>query len=259
MPPPTPEEVHERLRHAFKKGIPSGRTIARRAVTRALEKHEAHPEWIKDHFSKLVEEVQLDAYKEYQEAEATLGGEVLKDVFLPLVGKDWPAERVLKFVGTYFYSLDRFFLGLTQGRRPRAGGAFELLIKDFFVRLKYPFTPQAVINGQPDFILPSLEHFREDPPDCIIFTVKRTLRERWRQIVTEGARGLGFFLATIDENIAPRDLIEMHKSRIRLVVPKRIKESRADYEKAPNVITFENFFRDHLDPSMTRWKNAGVI
>lgn len=77
--------------------------------------------------------------------------------------------------------------------------------------------------------------------------------------MTEGSRGLGFFLATIDEKIAGRDLQEMHKSRIRLVVPARVKNCRDDYEAAPNVITFENFFRDYLDPAMTRWKNEGVI
>lgn len=38
-------------------------------------------------------------------------------------------------------------------------------------------------------------------PDATIFTIKGTLRERWRQIVTEGTRGLGFFLATIDEGM----------------------------------------------------------
>jgi len=95
--------------------------------------------------------------------------------------------------------------------------------------------------------------------DAIIFTVKRTLRERWRQIVTEGTRGMGFFLATIDENVTPRDLKDMLASRIYLVVPTRIKALRKDYTDAPNVITFESFFAFHLDPAMVRWKAAGVI
>src|SRR5579863_8469794 len=99
----------------------------------------------------------------------------------------------------------------------------------------------------------------DDTRHCIIFTVKRTLRERWRQIVTEGTRGLGFYLATIDEKIAGRDLNEMLNSRINLVVPARIKTIRQDYEQAPNVITFENFFQYHLDPGMVRWRGAGII
>ncbi len=134
-----------------------------------------------------------------------------------------------------------------------------MLIKDLFVRLRYPFSAQPIINGQPDFILPSIEHFRRNPPDAIIFTIKRTLRERWRQIVTEGTRGLGFFLATIDEQIATRDLQAMLESRIHIVVPTRIKALRPDYEAAVNVISFEHFFQFYLDPAMERWRAAGII
>jgi hypothetical protein len=77
--------------------------------------------------------------------------------------------------------------------------------------------------------------------------------------VTEGTRGLGFFLATIDEGIAARDLEAMLQSRIYVVVPTRIKMLRPDYEAAVNVITFEHFFQFYLDPAMQRWRAAGVI
>ncbi len=82
-----------------------------------------------------------------------------------------------------------------------------------------------------------------------------------RQIATEGARGLGFFLATIDEGIAARDLQEILDSRIILVVPTRVKQSRADYASAMNVITFEFFFEHHLDPAMAMRRRlaSGVI
>lgn len=94
--------------------------------------------------------------------------------------------------------------------------------------------------------------------DCIIFTVKRTLRERWRQIVTEGTRGKGFFLATIDEGVGINDLNAMKESRIYLVVPKRLKTSIATYKAALNVLSFENFFKLHLDPAMERWRSQKV-
>jgi hypothetical protein len=77
--------------------------------------------------------------------------------------------------------------------------------------------------------------------------------------VTEGTRGLGFYLATIDEKIAVRDLEAMLASRIYIVVPARIKAIRPDYQAAVNVITFEHFFRFYLDPAMERWRAAGVI
>lgn len=253
------QDVDAALSQAFRRRIPSGGTIASRAVREGLAGHEEDPVWVKKNFSKLVERVQIAAYEAYLEEEQKAGKEALAEAFLPLVKPGAGPTDVVHLMGDYFFALDRFFLRLTQGRRPRAGAAFELLLRELFVNLKYPFSPQPIINGQPDFVMPSIEHFKKNPPDCIIFTVKRSLRERWRQIVTEGTRGLGFFLATIDEKIAERDLPEMLRSRIHLVVPTRVKDSRPDYKKAPNVITFESFFQFYLDPAMTRWKAHGVL
>ena len=255
---PTDEEVLSLLARGFRKRITPGREIASRAVAKGLGERDSDVEWIKHNFSALVEQVQADAYEEYKQAERTAGAETIAEVFIGLLGSH-SAEETVRLFGTYFFALDRFFLGLTQGRRPRAGKTFEYLIRELFIRLRYPFSAQAIINGQPDFLLPSIEHFERFATDCIIFTVKRTLRERWRQIVTEGTRGLGFFLATIDENVAERDLAEMLRSRVTLVVPERIKHIREDYEQAPNVISFEHFFRFYLDPAMERWKEAGIL
>jgi hypothetical protein len=253
------EPIVTRLKATFSKSIPAGSAIAARAVVSSLGKHNTDIDWIKHNFSSLVESVQIAAYKEYLEAEARCGAHALVETFLPLVGENASPREVIDLIGRHFYALDRFFLGLTQGRRPRAGKVFEILIRELFVRLRYPFAAQPIINGQPDFVLPSLEHFRRHAPDCIIFTVKRTLRERWRQIVTEGTRGLGFYLATIDEDVGDRDLAEMLRSRITLVVPERVKKVRTSYEEAPNVISFESFFRFHLDPAMERWRAAGAV
>jgi hypothetical protein len=107
--------------------------------------------------------------------------------------------------------------------------------------------------------MPSRAYYDKNAPDCIIFTVKRTLRERWRQIVTEGTRGLGFFLATIDDAVSENNLEEMKKNRIYLVVPASLKSKITHYKDAVNVISFEDFFDDYLDPAMKRWKKAGVV
>lgn len=77
--------------------------------------------------------------------------------------------------------------------------------------------------------------------------------------MAEGTRGLGFFLATVDEEIALRDLEAMLESRIHIVVPARIKALRPDYQAAVNVITFEHFFQFYLDPAMQRWRAGGIV
>ena len=114
-----------------------------------------------------------------------------------------------------------------------------------------------MINGKPDFLMPSEAYFRKNPPDCIIFTAKRTLRERWRQVVTEGAHGAGFFLATIDDKVSDNALKGMLDNRITLVVPEGIRAE--SYPDKNNVLSFKRFFEDHLDPAVERWKRRGVI
>ena len=44
-----------------------------------------------------------------------------------------------------------------------------------------------------------------------------------------------------------------------MIVPSRLKESVAQYTAAANVVTFEDFLEDHLDPKMTKWKKQGDI
>ncbi len=77
--------------------------------------------------------------------------------------------------------------------------------------------------------------------------------------MTEGTRGLGFYLATIDEGISAQQLGEMLNHRIYIVIPGNIKIRITSYGAAPNVITYEDFFRQHLDPAVKRWKENGVI
>ena len=252
-------EIHQRLKKAFSQAMRSGGEIAASVVATSLAGHEHDAPWIKENFSRLVEHIQQEVYREYLEAEHAAGGAAIRSVFSDLVDPDASAQDVLDLISGNFFALDRFFLSLTQGRKPRAGSTFEYLIRELFSRLDYPFTQQAIINGQPDFVLPSETHFRNNAMDSIIFTVKRTLRERWRQIISEGTRGLGFFLATIDEKIAVRDLPEMLAARIYVVVPTRIKECREDYKAAANVITFEQFFSYYLDPAMQRWRASKII
>ena len=121
------------------------------------------------------------------------------------------------------------------------------------------FSEQPVINGKPDFLLPSAGHYQENATDCILFTVKRTLRERWRQVTTEGTRGNTYFLATIDESKSQNELGEMLDNRVFLVCPYEIKQRNEKYRLAQNVLSFQDFFQDYLDPAMERWKRNGVI
>ncbi|SRR5258708_8520568 len=214
---------------------------------------------IKENFDNLLEETEKEAYKVYLGFEKSYGEEVFKVFVEQLIqsGEISELNQLGTILGQYFRVFDKFYLSLAQSRKSRAGHSFENIHNALFKELGYPFDEQRVINGKPDFILPSYAHFKANPIDCIIFTAKRTLRERWRQITTEGTRGLGFFLATIDDALTSTQLTEMHHNRIYIVCPENIKTAK--YGDKVNVLSFKEFFLDHLDPAMERWRRNGII
>jgi len=214
---------------------------------------------IKENFDALLEETEKEAYRLYLNYEQ-LYGEKVFDIFIKELIKSGEfnnLENTGKVLGKYFKLFDKFYLSLAQSRKTRAGKGFEKIHNSLFKILNYPFDEQVVINGKPDFLMPSAKHYNKNPMDCVIFTAKRTLRERWRQIVTEGTRGLGFYLATIDENISTAQLKEMLDHRIYLVCPENIKKK--NYRDQINVLSFRQFFKDHLDPKIKSWKRNKII
>lgn len=242
----------------FKRTVMSPSEVVTSALQETIDEKPT-PEVIKKNFSGLIEKLQKEAYSTYLEAQTKSGQAALKEYYRTAIADVDSKEKAIETVVGSFDELDRFFLSLSQSRKARAGSAFEDVIRTLFKMLYYPFDEQIIINGKPDFLMPGEKHYRSNPMDCLIFTAKRTLRERWRQIVTEGTRGLGFFLATIDDQVTETQLKEMKNNRIYLVVPSSMKTTIPHYKKAVNVLTFESFFQDHLDPAVQRWTRAKII
>lgn len=236
--------------------VPSSKLIAEAALKSYLEENALDEASIKSCFSDIITDVQIRAFEKYSEHESRLGGAAIDRVLAEIsrtTGKTF--RRSLK---ENFYGLDRYFLSLTQSRRSRAGTAFEVIITSLFDRLGYPHTSKPALGAStPDFVLPSLNYYRKNAQDCIVLTCKRSLRERWRQIVTEGIPGRSFYLGTIDPGLTKPELDRMRVQNVVVLVPKKLKSER--YLAAVNVIPFEQFFEDHLDPAVIRWKRNGAI
>lgn len=233
--------------------------IAEEASKIITDRFNYNKDQIKSNFDTLLDATQIEIYNVYLKYEQKYGEKVFSAFINHLIsnGELTDISETGKTLGKYFKLFDSFFLSIAQSRKSRAGRSFEDIHNVLFKELKYPFDEQKVINGKPDFLMPSYDHFLKNPIDCIIFTAKRTLRERWRQTVTEGTRGLGFYLATIDEGISSNQLSEAHSNRIYIVCPERIK--KGFYKNKVNVLSFTQFFKDHLDPAMKRWKRNNVI
>ncbi len=224
----------------FKKNVPNNDVLCKQAADIVLTGKNS--EAIKEDFSSLFEKMQEEIYRQYLCAQETSGQMVIDN-------------QIAEEGAVYFADMDKLLMSIFQSRKSRAGKAFEYIIKELFTRLSYPFSEQVDIDGaKPDFVMPSEAYFKEKPLDSIIFTAKRTLRERWRQVVTEANKGYGYFLATLDAKVTKSQIEQAAKHKVFLVVPKSIKDSNDVYSNEYNVLSFEQFFADYLDPAMARWK-----
>lgn len=241
------------------KGIkmPKQKTIVEEAAVNIAKRYPDESVF-KAEFDGLIFETQEEIFKVYRKYEDQYESRLIKAFVDHLVGSG-EIKSVFQAgdsLSKYSRVLDSFFLSMANSRKSRAGGAFENIHTSLFKQLHYKFDTQKVIDGKPDFIMPSEAYFHTNAPECIIFTAKRTLRERWRQVVTEGAQGARFFLATIDGSLSGDALKEMLDNRITLVVPEKVRSQ--NYKGKNNVLSFKQFFEDHLDPAVERWKRHGV-
>ena len=253
----TNDEVSKQLYQDARTHIPPASALAEDAMKSVLGDRVNDKEYIKKSFSALVSEIQVRAYRLYQEHEARASGQAFRSVIRPLLAAQASADDLLEFLEQRFPILDRFFLSLTQSRRQRAGKTFEIVVTTLFQVLEYPHTSQPNLgDSTPDYVLPSIEWYSKYATDCIILTCKRTLRERWRQVVTEGVTGK-FYLATIDDGLSTAELGRMRDRRVVVVVPAELKQR--EYEGDLNVISFETFFEQHLDAELIRWRANGAF
>lgn len=239
-------------------GIPSAADLMAEALDLTLKDSVNDREYIQKNFSALIFGLQSEVYRVYLRHESQAGGSVLKNAFVKMAGNAPTVEIVLNTIERNFNVLDKYFLSLSQSRKARAGTSFQLIMTALLKRLNYTFEEQPTLpDSKPDYVLPSKAWYSKNASDCIILTLKRTLRERWRQVPTEGNTGSTYFLATIDAKVPPEELAKMRTLNVKLVVPLELKKTK--YASATNVISFEDFFEDYLDPAVKRWKKAGAI
>jgi EcoRII C terminal len=238
--------------------IPKVDVLVERALATLLSRRNDQEDYIRQNFSALVQGLQDEAYRLYLEFEKRAGGQVLSEEISALAQKSSDPQNVALALEVNFLKVDKYFLSFSNSRKSRAGTSFELVVTALFERLNYPHMRQPVLgDSNPDYVMPSLEYYEKYSADCILFTCKRTLRERWRQVITEGKTSGTYYLATIDKKLSSPEISRMKDRNVCLVVPASLKEEA--YREFVNVVSFENFFRDFLDPAVARWKSNGVI
>lgn len=177
-----------------------------------------------------------------------------------------PTER-LSMVGQALADLYKLISeSFAQSRKTRAGGSAQYHIAYVLDALGYKgqYEMQQKLNGTVDFLFPSRAMWEKDRRRCTLVSVKRSLRERYKQVFEELGitRGLTVYLVVTEteeeaqRDITPEKVSSLNAQNIYLVVRDSIKHNR--FPDEANVMGFTDFFGEEL-PSLRNKNKWGEI
>ncbi|RBP14095.1 EcoRII-like protein [Roseiarcus fermentans] len=120
-----------------------------------------------------------------------------------------------------------FSLSVQNRRKSRAGQSLENHLETIFKARKLKFDRGATTEGKkkPDFLFPGGDAYRDETFPAEKLTLlgsKSTCKDRWRQVVSEGARVKGKHLITLEPSISETQTDEMKSFELQLILPKAL-------------------------------------
>ena len=241
LPQGPPADFANDLRRIRRQNIPTSERIVAEAFAGLGYTREAlSPDEVRERFDALLRAVWrktlevLERYEEKAYGQQAISevirlhaedlrrarGEMLAD------GDDAVAlERSLQGLFRVWYpELRALFLSISQSRKSRGGKDFELQLRKLLDLMEVPYQPPDRTN-RVDFMIPSYEHYARNRNQCIIISAKRTLRERWQEVVDElhKMNCPNVYLATADERISADKKDDIWRRNIYLVVWDEVK------------------------------------
>jgi len=213
--------------------IPELDLILKQAI-KLLKLDKTPQEEILKDFEHLIREVESTAFNIYKEYE-TKAFEKLVDLWIGQK-REWitmvlkeKGEKGIKEILSNFITLIRemeFRAG--QMRKARGGKTFEHAVKILLnlagVPCEEPHRETKNILKRIDLVSPDAETARLTPDKAIFIATKRTLRERWKQVVPEHMKGARLYLVTINGNITEEKAKEIKETGMVVYVASELKE-----------------------------------
>lgn len=216
----------------------------------AFEKLRFKSEYVREHFSDAVLEVNAEAYEIFQRYELKAfpnlvvmwmdaHNERVEKMHKEAVNRSLSAKEslgdVLKGVVSSvlheaFPMIRKFQTSVSQMRKKRAGETFQESIRRLLVMLdiaceKAKGEVEAEL-GHTDIVVPDIETATETPDKAIFMACQHTLAERWwaaTPMATAGRRG---YLLTIDSKLGLKKAKRMKKYNLVAYVPDSVKEKK---------------------------------
>lgn len=173
---------------------------------------------------------------------------------IPGTLSDAALSRALQdFLKTVHPILKGYYLSISQSRKQRGGKDFEIQFELMLAAAKIPFEKQDT-TSRVDFLLPSRRCFDKDRPKGVVLSLKRTLRERWRNVAEEieRLRCPATYLVTAETKIQKADISEIwQRYHFYFAVWDDVKGT--DFAHNNAVVGFSSLVRDILTHYMPQW------
>lgn len=120
-----------------------------------------------------------------------------------------------------------FSLSVQNRRKARAGLALENHLEAIFQAhgLRYARGVETENRNKPDFLFPGQADYRDPAFPCerlVMLGAKSSLKDRWRQVLSEAARIPEKHLLTLEPGISENQTDEMQAKNLRLVTPRAL-------------------------------------
>jgi hypothetical protein len=130
-----------------------------------------------------------------------------------------------------------FSLSVQNRRKSRAGHALENHLEALFTahKLRFALGVETENRNKPDFLFPGQSEYRDPSFPAARLTMlgaKSTLKDRWRQVLSEATRIETKHLLTLEPGVSTNQTDEMQAKRLQLVVPTGIHKTYTDSQQA---------------------------
>ena len=130
-----------------------------------------------------------------------------------------------------------FSLSVQNRRKARAGSALENHLEELFSKFGMTFSRGAETENRnkPDFLFPGQAQYRDPAYPAARLTMlgaKSTLKDRWRQVLSEAVRIDDKHLLTLEPGVSENQTDEMRTKRLQLVVPLSIQKTYKPAQQA---------------------------
>jgi hypothetical protein len=259
------KEISALMAAVRKKRLPSSEAIVDETFKKLqLIPNMTTPENVQRNFNQIFKQVWLETLRVLEDYEESVYPSNIIDALIgvksdvversKIISQSKGYRQAVKFLFVSLYPyLREIFLSISQSRKARGGKDFELQFGRLLELMNIPY--QKFNRAyRVDFMLPSDDLFKKNPTAAAIVSAKRTLRERWREVVEElhAMRSPNIFLATADPDVAKGHVKGICGDyRIHLVVWDEIKEK---YSREPLVLGYTQWANDRIPILRKFWQ-----